>query len=529
MRERLLYQFLLEADNEAGRMRALLHIKQSGKNMADGRHVRAGSIFHALLKVAGGILLKLVYVLMFMYIPYRILSVVSVWAGFQLRQSIVYFTCLLSCVCGSLVNSYMFDVDEDAHALLSSIQVEPALLFKERLVYRLFIDGAGFLLAYSIIGLDFGHAFYLMVWVLISRLVGELVNLYVFRYTGRIINEIPVVTIVIMATCLFLSYGFPFLRNRVVDLTIYIYDYIWLLAALIVAAVALYVLFSYDGYAYIAGKYIERMKQKGYSSAENGGDFAGLPLGGSSQSGYFREYDKDRTSGLEYLHKILFLRNLDYVRSIMTVRVMFIVVAAVVGVVLCKMSPGGTRDIIWSVLCEALPVMVFIMYCLSVTPKLCKSMFYYIDCSMLQSKAYREKSFNFKNFIVRLRILVLCELSQALVMCIAFIVVAAASGNAGRIASIIPVCAGIILLSVFYAVFNLLVYYMCQPYTQELKARGYTFFAAHAGMLAICYGCVYISCNAFVFDMVLALTLAVMLSLSSTLVYWFSDRTFGIR
>ena len=123
-----------------------------------------------------------------------------------------------------------------------------------------------------------------------------------------------------------------------------------------------------------------------------------------------------------------------------------------------------------------------------------------------------------------------CEVFQAIVLCAAFVIVGVASGNAKNIAEIVPVCVGIILLAVFYALFNLLVYYVCQPYNSELKVKVYPLtFAAHAGMLAICYGCVYVSCTALVFDMALAVVLAVMLSLSATLVYHFSNINFKVR
>lgn len=83
MRERILYQFLLEADNESGRLRNMLHI---------GQKVKKTSIVNAALKIVLDIVTKIIYVMLFMYIPYRILSTISVWEGFQLRQSIVYFT-----------------------------------------------------------------------------------------------------------------------------------------------------------------------------------------------------------------------------------------------------------------------------------------------------------------------------------------------------------------------------------------------------------------------------------------------------
>lgn len=520
MRERILYQFLLEADNESGRLRNMLHI---------GQNVKKSSVVNAALKIVLDIVTKIIYVLLFMYIPYRILSTISVWEGFQLRQSIVYFTVFLSCICGSLINSGMFEVDEDAHSLLVTMHVEPSLFFKERMIYKLLVDGLGFGIAYCLIGLDFGHAFYLMVWVLISRLVGELINLYVFRYTGKMISELTIVTIAIMGTCVFMTYGFSFLRNRVVDFTGYIYNYVWLMAALILAAVALYALFNYAGYGYIAGRYIERLKLRDGEIDTAESRYGDMLLNEYSKHGYFHIYDKDRKRGLEYLHKVFFKRNFDYIRNTIAARSILIVIACVGACVVCRMSQQDTRNTIWNVMCNAMPIMVFIMYCLSVTPKLCKTMFCYIDHDILQSGSYVGKRYNFLNYVVRLKMMTVCEVFQAIVLCAAFIIAGVASGNAKNLAEIVPVCVGIILLAVFYAVFNLLVYYVCQPYNSELKAKGYTFFAAHAGMLAICYGCVYVSCTALVFDMALAVVLAVMLSLSATLVYHFSNITFKVR
>ena len=97
MRQRIMYQFLLEADNEAGRVKNLLHIKQKQSDKAvDSGKVSAHSIVCAAAKVVLAILYKVIYVLLFMYVPYKLLSKISVAEGFQLRQSIVYFTCFLS-------------------------------------------------------------------------------------------------------------------------------------------------------------------------------------------------------------------------------------------------------------------------------------------------------------------------------------------------------------------------------------------------------------------------------------------------
>ena len=52
MRERILYQFLLEADNESGRLRNALHI---------GQNVKKSSVVNAALKIVLDIVTKIIY------------------------------------------------------------------------------------------------------------------------------------------------------------------------------------------------------------------------------------------------------------------------------------------------------------------------------------------------------------------------------------------------------------------------------------------------------------------------------------
>lgn len=75
MRERILYQFLLEADNESGRLRNALHI---------GQNVKKSSVVNAALKIVLDIVTKIIYVLLFMYIPYKICRQSVFGRGFSL-------------------------------------------------------------------------------------------------------------------------------------------------------------------------------------------------------------------------------------------------------------------------------------------------------------------------------------------------------------------------------------------------------------------------------------------------------------
>lgn len=524
MQRQLLDQFLLETHNDAGRFFSL--INKNKKNSKRVNNIHCQVIPAAILRVLGMLIIRVAYVLVFMYIPYKLLSALCIAEGFQLIQSIVYFTVILSCLCGSLINSGMLDMDEEVYLMLTTMQVEPAIYFAGRIIYKLSLDCLGFLIAYLVIGIDLPHAFYLMIWLLISRIIGEAVNLYVFRCTGRNISEIPGVTVVIMATCVFLSYGFPFLRNHVVDFTCYIYDYLWLLSGLIVAAVVGYGLFIYDGYSYIARTFTGRVQL--YSKKDEDAA-AELIIGENSADGYMKVFEKDETKGIVYLHRVFFARNAEYVRSVMFIRLVLIAVATMIGIIICMMSGEDTRNRTWQILYDALPIMVFIMYWLSVTPKLCKSIYYHIDSNTFQNPRLIRGADNFRDYIVRLRIIGFYNLLPALMLSAGMSVVAVAAGKADSLGELIPTLLGIVLLSLFYTIFHLTVYYMCQPYTKELKFKGYGGITANIIMLLVCYGCVYIDWNPVVFGMVIGVITGIMLGASSALIYYLSDRTFRIK
>ena len=526
MQKQLWYQLLVETHNETGRFFSFLN-RNRKSSKRDGM-TQLQVIPFVIIRILGMLVVRIAYVCAFMYIPYRLLSVLCIAEGFQLRQSMVYFTVILSCVCGSLINSGMLDMDDEAYMMLTTMQMEPSLFFAGRVTYKLTLDGLGFIAAFLIVGLDFPHAFYLMIWLIISRLVGEAINLYVFRYLGRIISDIPAVTVAIMATCVFMAYGFPFLRNHVVDFTCYIYDYLWLMSALIVAAVVGYGIFIYDGYSYIARTFIKRMQINSERATDSSTE-SEIIIGENSTDGYFKVYEKDEAKGINYLHKVFFHRNADYVHNILLFRIILIIIAMSIGVIICIMSGNDTREKIWTVMCNSLPIMVFIMYWLSVTSKLCKSMFFYIDCSTLENKRHISGINNFRNYVVRLQKIGRYDILMAVVLCAGFVIVGIAAGKGDNIVELIPVFVGIVLLAVFYTIVHLTIYYMCQPYTKDMRLKGYTYFAANAAILVICYGCVYIGWGTLVFDMVIGVATGLMLSASSTLIFYLSERTFRIR
>lgn len=517
----LYYQVRLSIRNDAGKAVKYLKLPYKTENLFE--------FLICCLKLAAFFAFKILYVFLFMLMPCVLFARFRGAAGFQLTESMVYFTAILTCVCGSLINSAIFEMDEDTYVMLATLRMKPAVFFKGRLLVKLLADGVGFYIAYLIMGMGAGEAFYLTIWIILSRVIGEAINLYVFRYTGKPIQDLPVVSMIIMAVSVFGAYGFSYLRGHVPDFTKFVYDYVWLTMALLVGAIIIYGLLIYDGYSYVAKRFINNIENEiGEVMAEEK-DAMDILANDIVTDTRFKTYEKDSARGYEYIHKIFFSRNMAYIKNTVFVRIVIVVIAAVVGVVICALSNETVNARVWEVMCESLPLMVFVMFCLSATPNICKAMFYHIDCNMLVDKRYGRGGRNFCNFLIRLKRVVCFDVAIGAVVCAALAVIAYATGNGASVEALLPVYAGIIMLSIFFAVFNLAVYYLCQPYNKEMKIKNYMYYVANIGMLAVAYGCVYIDVNPIMFNVGLGLVLSVLFAVAATLVYKVSGKTFRVQ
>ncbi len=517
----LYYQTKLGIRNDAGKAAKYLKMPHKAARMFE--------LPLLFLKFIAFFTIKILYVAVFMLLPCVIFSRIRGVAGFQLNESMVYFTVILTCVCGSLINSAIFEMDDNAYIMLATLRMEPSVFFKGRILFKLLSDGIAFYIAYNIMGMGAGHAFFLTIWVVLSRIIGEAINLYVFRYTGKPINELPFVSLIIMMLAVFGAYAFSYMRGHVPDFTKFVYDYVWLMMALLVSAIVVYGLLIYEGYSYVAKRFINNIEHEiGEVMAEKK-DAMDILANEIVTDTRFKTFEKDNLRGHEYMHKIFFSRNKAYIKNIVFVRVIILVIAAVVGAIICTLSNEAVNDIVWQVICESLPLMVFIMFCLSVTPNICKAMFYHIDCSMLTDRRYGKGVRNFRNFLIRLKRMGYYDVFIGIVVCAVMTVLAYSTGNGAAVETLIPVYVGILMLSIFFTVFNLAIYYLFQPYNKEMKIKNYMYYIANIGMLVIAYGCVYIDVNPIIFNIGLGIILAVTLSAAVTLIYKVSGRTFKVR
>ena len=102
--------------------------------------------------------------------------------------------------------------------------------------------------------------------------------------------------------------------------------------------------------------------------------------------------------------------------------------------------------------------------------------FFNCDISLLKYGYYREADTILKNFKIRLRKLLMLDAVPAAIICGMILLWTLLCGEILSVWKVIPLMAGSLLLSAFFCLFHLFMYYITQPYTEEKTVKSPNFF-----------------------------------------------------
>ncbi len=128
---------------------------------------------------------------------------------------------------------------------------------------------------------------------------------------------------------------------------------------------------------------------------------------------------------------------------------------------------------------------VFILYLMSTGARACKAMFYNCDISLLRMPFYREPKLLLKIFGHRLFMTGVINAVPALLLGLACGAVNAMGG--GNIADSLLLIATSLMISIFFTVYHLSMYYIFQPYTASLETKNPFFSISNGLIYLLCY------------------------------------------
>jgi len=489
------------------------------------------AVIVTILKVVWSILNKFLYIGLLMYLPVVLLQK-DLPAGEQFEIFLNIFV-LLSLVVAAISNTAILEPKRDKYIAVKLMRLSPASYMHATMSLKYLTFCIYFLPAvlvfFFLLGAPVWQALLFTVLMTAWRLAGEAFALWVFEKRGILLwrNYALIWTVILagyLAAYASLYLGKPLFHSS------WLFNLPLSLILIILGGAAVYYMARYPDYrkAVDAVTKIDeplldmgRMMSKAREAEVNIKE---------ADSGFeYSAIDKyqDKT-GYAYLNAIFFARHRRFLIQPILRRLYIIAALCTAGFASMLIFPE-ISEVLAGKLVNSLPLLVFIMYFTSIGERVCKAMFYNCDLSLLRYSFYREKETILKNFRIRLLKISGLNLIPAAFIAASVSALILSSGVSWELLDALSFIGSVLLLSLFFSVHHLFMYYIFQPYAAEFNMKNPFFVIVNTVVYAICFISFQFDTAPAYFAVVVLGATAVYISVALILVYRLSPRTFRIK
>ena len=467
---------------------------------------------------------KAAYVAVFMFLPWKLFSSFMPGAeyNFTIENSFVYFTLIMSCVCGSLNNSAIFEPSDESFIMLKELKCSPLDYFRYVMVRRSAAELLTFWPSFAIFGLAPAKSFHLALVVVVTRFVGDTVNILLFRATGEPADRIKGVSVALMLLALFVAYFLPYVNGKVPQAYSNVFNTLFFLVLLGVVSVFIYYLWNYRMYDKIAAKVCDRED----SETDNDSCDTDEP---ENQKDVLNIYDKlleKKGSCYEVLNRMFLNDNIDGITRRIAVSVCVIAVSFIA---VMFYAVVGNEDTVYKMLVLSAPFLFFIVCIMSQSSYLCENMYKEQDVNLLADMRYKRTDDRVENFIVRLKYLTVVDLIPSVFLAAAYGGMGIIVGRAGSAMTILSLMFEIILLCCFFTLYNMAVYYVVQPFRNGSDSKQTAAGVIRLVTYILCILLIYTDFTVPEYIMCIGLATGLMASILVTFVWKCGNKTFKIK
>lgn len=434
------------------------------------------------LSLAAQFAMKLIYGFAFILIPFLVLREVTPVNAITYDKMSRYIFFVMTCVGGALVNTSILSNSDDDYMLLNVMRVNPTGHFIGKFLYSLAVNVFSFLIILPILDVSFQGTVLLVLYMAAFRCVGEALRLILFDIFRRSFAKIKNLDIIVMLISVYVAYFLPYRQGSVYDISVFLYNPVVMGVTAVAAFASAMFIALYSKYTVIAKnwvklvdvEYAKELTQKARINAVTGNS----QLEGKKV--VTSRYENKK--GIAYLNAIFFERNK---------KVFYEKVAAVVaiivgfGVIVCgvvAVMNSQIKEMVWNYICTRGGYLLLLMYVFNAGEKMCKALFYNCDMSMLHYNYYKTRKSIMESYIIRVMRIAAYNLIPAAVMCIFFGCLSLVCGHIQDMELLIYTYGSVILLSIWFSIYQVYLYFSLDPYGKVLEVKNTTFFICEAGM-----------------------------------------------
>ena len=449
------------------------------------------------------------------------------------KAVMVYLFLIFSFLPGSFLVSNLTEGAKKDYVLLHVMRIPAAQHYRSKMVLKGVKDTICFLVPLLWFGFGAESALF-VVSLFFTRYIGHAGILQHYRHSEKkgkkVFWKSLGKTFLMFGIILALGYGVAAAVPRLFFDRYVMAEVVVFLSLALVGMFCFPKVWNYGGYTIFAKKMVSRkdfLEQDDAVKEARAADVQIQDKDISKEELRSRKYEEKE--GYDYLNAIFFERHKRIVSRAVKSRIIIILAVGLIGAVALLFVGEQMKQKTFEAMTQMMPVMVFVMYLESTGGRICKAMFFNCDISLLKYGYYREADAILKNFKIRLRKLLMLDAVPAAIICGMILLWTLLCGEILSVWKVIPLMAGSLLLSAFFCLFHLFMYYITQPYTEEKTVKSPIFSVVNALVYFGCYLCLQIQTGSWLFTLgVLAVTI-IFIPLSYFCVFRFAPKTFKIR
>lgn len=357
-------------------------------------------------------------------------------------------------------------------------------------------------------------------------IVVEAVHLMYYEKKSAFLTKKPVLILTYVAAVLFLGY-YPAIKQKTISISEPVLLAVGI-GAILAGILAIRYIIHYNSFSLAIN---ETNKLEDFAKAAEGAgkeaQFAQVKL--KDQDLVQEEMKADAASkkeGFAYINQIFFQRHRRILVRPIKTQLLIIAALFMVGLAALVFKPGFHEWYIKGIE-KSFSVFIFTLYVMSTGPKATKAMFYNCDISLLHYKFYKTKNAVLSTFTIRVKHLIFMNLVPAAAMGVGIILLDLFGGGNGL--TLIPVTILILVISVFFSVHHLFLYYIFQPYTTDLSVKNPLFKAINFITYLFSYVCLQLEGAPIGFLVGTVAVTGIYCIVALILVYTYAPKTFQIK
>lgn len=457
--------------------------------------------------------------LLYFFVIYFLAALVSNDMVFSFSYVYVVFA-----VIGLIINNNLLNVSSKKYFSIVLFQMDAKEYMRCDFIFGLLVSFilnlVGFFFISLFINIPVLLALVLAIFSCLCRIVGEGISIAFYKKKGYLLTS----NSTFLYGYLIVMLVSVFLPRFLVNIPVLIFEILFVVMAILALGFLGYI-FSIKDYKLIYKK-INTMRQA---------------MNEKNASAYNRQAmvdikDKDKTidnkkligkSGYDLFNTIFFERHKEIL--LRSAKNFGLVSFLVIGVLIILTIVNKDVSLMISNMLENnLGYLVIIMYFINRGSIVTQAMFYNCDHAMLTYNFYREPRVLLKLFEKRLWMVVKINLIPALVIAIGIIFLLYFSSGAGLI-NYITIPLFIILLSVFFSVHYLVIYYLLQPFNKDLEMKKPVYSLVSGLTYFIAYILTDVKVSSLIFSISGLIFTILYIVISLILVYKFAPKTFKIN